>query len=144
RKEQLRKRATDARLSNVEFHPPQAVERMTEILASFSAVVIPMRQLPISRGAIPSKMLEAMAAGVPILLAGEGDAEALVRDADCGVVVPPEDAAALARAILRLYQDESYRNRLGRNARSYAVRRFERGAINRSFELRLAEIIHGA
>jgi len=68
--------------------------------------------------AAPSKLLEYMAAGRPIVYAGEGSAAALVERADAGVVVPPGDAAAIASALTTLTHDE--RIRLGRAARAYA------------------------
>src|SRR5581483_9128430 len=68
--------------------------------------------------AAPSKLLEYMAAGRPIVYAGEGSAAELVSDARAGVVVPPGDAQAVLRAIAGL--DETERERLGRAARARA------------------------
>jgi glycosyltransferase involved in cell wall biosynthesis len=61
-----------------------------------------LRDLPIFRGAVPTKTLEALAAGRPVLLSAEGEAADLVADGDAGVVVPPGDPAALAAAIERM------------------------------------------
>jgi glycosyltransferase involved in cell wall biosynthesis len=55
---------------------------------------------------IPSKIFEAMAMGVPVLMSvPEGEATTLVRTTACGVLVPPEDPQAMAQAIVRLGQD---------------------------------------
>jgi colanic acid biosynthesis glycosyl transferase WcaI len=60
---------------------------------------------------IPSKLFEAMAHGVPILISvPEGEATALVRETGAGLVLPPEDPAALAAAVLELM---GARERLG-------------------------------
>jgi glycosyltransferase involved in cell wall biosynthesis len=68
--------------------------------------------------AAPSKLLEYMAAGRPIVYAGEGSAAALVERAGAGIVVPPGDAPAVAEAVASLSPDE--RLRLGAAARAYA------------------------
>jgi glycosyltransferase involved in cell wall biosynthesis len=59
-----------------------------------------------------------MAAGRPIVYAGEGSAAALVERAGAGIVVPPGDAPAVAEAVASLSPDE--RLRLGAAARAYA------------------------
>ncbi|WP_176457674.1 glycosyltransferase [Pseudomonas mandelii] len=51
---------------------------------------------------IPSKTQAYMAAGKPILMAVDGDAADLVRDAGCGVVSESDNPQALANAILAL------------------------------------------
>jgi glycosyltransferase involved in cell wall biosynthesis len=46
----------------------------------------------------------------------------LVKTADCGVCVLPEDSASLAGATEQLYTDSELRKRLGKNGRDFAVR----------------------
>jgi glycosyltransferase involved in cell wall biosynthesis len=72
-------------------------------------------------GTYPLKLFEAMACGVPIIvsdLRGQAD---VVRDAGCGIVVPPEQSAALAAAVARLAVDAAERHRLGAASRAYVV-----------------------
>jgi len=47
----------------------------------------------------------------------------------CGISVPPEDSAALAKAVGQLAQDVEMRLELGRCARAYAEGNYERDAI---------------
>jgi colanic acid biosynthesis glycosyl transferase WcaI len=68
--------------------------------------------------AAPSKLLEYMAAGRPIVYAGEGAAAEFVTAAGAGVVVAPGDAAAIVSALAALSPAE--RLRLGRAGRAYA------------------------
>ena len=63
---------------NVRFISAQPSSRMREVLSTFDVAVIPLRRLALFRGALPSKMFEAMAAGVPLLVSIEGEARALV------------------------------------------------------------------
>jgi len=71
----------------------------------------------------PNALLEAMAHGLPAIVtdASPGPLD-LIRDGVNGLVVPVEDAAALARAIERLARDPELRARLGRAAREAAGR----------------------
>lgn len=61
--------------------------------------------------------LEAAASGVPSVAADAGGAIDAVEDGATGIVVPPDDAAAVAAAIDRLLGDEELRRRLGEAGR---------------------------
>lgn len=73
---------------------------------------------------LPYVLLEAMAAGRAIVASDiPGISDTL---ADCGVLVPPADPAALAREIIRLAEDPGRRKRLGEKARKRATDHFSR------------------
>jgi phosphatidylinositol alpha-1,6-mannosyltransferase len=61
--------------------------------------------------------LEAMAAGLPIVAARAAAVPELVADGDCGLLVPPGDAEALAAALGRLLHDPAERQRLSEGGR---------------------------
>ncbi|MCW5877453.1 MAG: glycosyltransferase family 4 protein [Anaerolineales bacterium] len=65
-------------------------------------------------------LLEAMASGLPIVATQVGAAGKLIRDGEHGLLVPPEDTAALSVALQRLLADPALRSRLGRGARQAA------------------------
>jgi glycosyltransferase involved in cell wall biosynthesis len=61
----------------------------------------------------PLAILEAMAAGLPVVASRAGGIPDLVRDGETGVLVPPGDAVALADALERLLGDDELTARLG-------------------------------
>jgi len=63
--------------------------------------------------------LEAMACGLPVVAGAGSGASEVVRDGETGILVPPQDVAALTEALRRLLADAAGRTQLGRQARQY-------------------------
>lgn len=70
-----------------------------------------------STGLFPLKLFEAMACGVPIVLTDFPGQADLVREHDCGLVIPPGDHEALASAVAYLYGNPDVRASMGQRAR---------------------------
>ena len=86
------------------------------LLAAADLLVLPSRMEGLSLA-----LVEAHAAGVPCLVTRVGGNEEIVADGETGVIVPPEDPAALAGALGRLLSDPAERWAMGEAAR----RRYE-------------------
>ena len=71
----------------------------------------------------PAVLKEAMAAGVPVAAAGLDGVEEIIEDARHGLLTPPGDAKALARAVVNLSRDGDLRRRLAGAARRRAESR---------------------
>jgi glycosyltransferase involved in cell wall biosynthesis len=80
--------------------------------------------LPSRQEAFPLATLEAMAAGLPVIASDVGGVSEQILDRQSGVLVPPGDPKALARAILDLAADPSLRRRLGESARKRVAELF--------------------
>lgn len=74
---------------------------------------------------MPLVVIEAMAAGRPVVVTDVGGSREVVGSDDCGVVVPPSDPGALAHAILELAGDSSLRRAMGAAARTRARTAFD-------------------
>src|SRR5207302_4154277 len=92
-----------------------------------------LKRLDLFKAALPSKMFESMAAERPIVAALWGEAATLVESAGCGLVVEPEDAAAIREAVEKLAADPELARRLGESGRRYAIEHFERKDIAKRF-----------
>lgn len=80
--------------------------------------------LPSYREGLPKSLLEALAAGRPVVAADEPGCREVVRHEDNGLLVPSRDPAALAEALRRLIADSSLRERLGMRGRQRAETEF--------------------
>lgn len=80
--------------------------------------------LPSEYEAFGLVLLEALAQGTPVIASRVGGIPEFVPDGKAGVLVPPRDAAALAAALLRLWDDEPTRRRLGAFGRSEVVPKY--------------------
>jgi sugar transferase (PEP-CTERM/EpsH1 system associated) len=77
----------------------------------------------ISEG-IPLTVIEAMAAGLPVVATGVGGLAEVVEEGKTGLLAPAGDHAALARDLLRLAEDPGLRAEMGRRGRERAFARF--------------------
>ena len=87
------------------------------VLASLDVLV-----LPSAYEEMGSVLTEAMAAGLPVVASDVGGIPEVVRDGETGLLVPPGDVDALARALDRLVADPELRRRLAAGARDRAGR----------------------
>jgi colanic acid biosynthesis glycosyl transferase WcaI len=85
-----------------------------------------LRDIRLFEGALPTKLLECMAAGRPVVLAARGEAAELVARTRAGIVVAPEDPEAIARAFRDLAADRARGAALGENGRRAAIAEFDR------------------
>ena len=130
--DRLRARAAGA--ANVVFAGAVAKSDVPATLRLFDACYVGFHQSPLYRfGIAPNKVYDYMAAGRPIILAAQA-ANDVVRDAECGVTVAPDDPAALAEAIRALHAlPSAERARLGANGRAYAEREHGYGGLAKRY-----------
>lgn len=84
-----------------------------ELLAHAAVAWIPLQVHENYARAVPTKLVEAMAAGRPVVASDFGRMAAIVRQSGCGLLVPAADPAAHAAAIDRLFGDPELAARLG-------------------------------
>lgn len=95
----LKARVLEMNLGNVVFFPPVPMSEVGTVLATADVLLVHLRKDPLFEITIPSKTQAYMAVGKPLLMAVNGDAADLVRQAKCGLTVEPENPKALADAV---------------------------------------------
>jgi glycosyltransferase involved in cell wall biosynthesis len=102
---------------------------MPQILALAQCLLVHLRRSELFETVIPSKLFEAMAMERPILLAVRGEAEQIVRQANCGIVIEPENDEQLVEAVIRLNEDSQLLSELSASGRAFARRHYSRSAL---------------
>jgi glycosyltransferase involved in cell wall biosynthesis len=82
----------------------------------------------------PLSVMEAMAAGRPVISTAVGGVPELVEDGGCGLLVPPRDPETLSRAMESLLEKPGLRERLGAAAAERARKRFGVETMTRAYE----------
>jgi glycosyltransferase involved in cell wall biosynthesis len=124
---ELERQARDEGLDNVAFTGMVARAELPAYLASSDACLVHFRKDDLFGTILPSKFFEDAAMERPILLGFEGDARAMLREADCGIAFEPsndEELAAAAEQLAAAPQEE--RRRLGANGRRYVLEHYDR------------------
>lgn len=80
--------------------------------------------LPSYAEGLPISLLEAMAAGLPVVVTPVGGIPTVIRDGEEGLLVQPGDVAGLVRALKRLLEDATLRRHLGDAARTRCREQF--------------------
>ncbi len=126
-REHLEERLREERIDRVRLLQAQPREKIPPLLAAADAALISLgSQIP---GAVPSKIYEAMASSLPILLIAEGEPARRVEAAGCGIAVSPDDPAAIRNAFTALVADANTFAELGRAGRLAAESTYDRARI---------------
>jgi glycosyltransferase involved in cell wall biosynthesis len=116
-----------ARLENV-VHLPGWLSQaaLSSALGRATALVVPSRIADRGdRDGIPNVVLEAMAAGLPIVATNVSGIPEAVIDRATGLLVPPDDPAALAAALQKVIEDRQAARELGDAGRRRALDLFD-------------------
>ncbi len=138
KKSELMAEAKRRHLKNVIFLESVPHDHMPLLFAGADVCLIPLRKLPLLESTLPFKMFEVMACARPIILGVEGEARRLAeREAGAAVAVEPENAEALASAILYLRENPEVASLLGQRGRAFVEERFNRDQLTSALEARL-------
>jgi glycosyltransferase involved in cell wall biosynthesis len=130
----------EMRLSNVVMLDMLGRDRMPAVWSATDASLIVLRDKPVFRTVIPSKMFETMAMTRPIILGVAGESQEMVAEANAGLCITPEDAVALANAVRALSADPALAQQLGENGYRYVTERHDRTILARTFSALLHKI----
>ncbi|MFA9201527.1 MAG: glycosyltransferase family 4 protein, partial [Cypionkella sp.] len=135
-------RAVRARgLARVRLPGRVAPEEMGRVLAAADAALLTLVDDAMVARTIPSKLQTYLGAGRPVVVAAGGEAARVTREAGAGVIAPPGDPAALARAIAALADlPAAERAAMGERAARYYAEHFEPDGLARWLIARLRRL----
>ncbi len=111
-------------------------EDTAALLAASDMLVCPSRHEPLG-----NVVIEAWAAGTPVIAASSVGPAALIRDGATGLLVPIEDADALARAMTRMAESRSLRAGLAAAGRAAYAEEFSESVVVRQYRDFLARVV---
>ena len=115
--------------ANVRFLGVVPPEKVPEVYARADAGTVLLRDRTIFEEALPTKLLEVMAAGRAAIVSARGEAARLVERAGAGIAVPPEDPGALADAFAQLQRSPDTVEQFGAGGRRHALDAFGTEAL---------------
>ncbi len=121
-------------LDNVLMLDQQPKEQMPWLWALSDVSLILLKKSDLFKTVIPSKIFESMAMEKPIILGVEGESANIVRAADAGYCIEPENAEELANRLLDLHADEALCEKLGANGRIHVSNFYDRKELAKRFE----------
>ena len=123
----LQKRAAQEHLDNVIFHDPVNKARLSGLMASADLGLQILANVPaFYYGTSPNKFFDYIASGLPVLNNYPGWLAEMIAKENCGFVVPPDDAALFADALIQAADDRNDLLDKGARGRELAVREFDR------------------
>jgi putative colanic acid biosynthesis glycosyltransferase WcaI len=128
-------------LTNLRFVDQQPREEVPAYLCASDLSLVLLRKTDLFKTVIPTKLLECMSCGRPVILGVDGQARELMEEANAGIFVEPENADALSHAILQLAADPPMRHAMGANGRRYILERLSRGKTALDYLQVLEEIV---
>ncbi|HTR96537.1 MAG TPA: sugar transferase [Candidatus Acidoferrales bacterium] len=128
-KNALARSAAERGLVHCSFEPSVAPETLVERLHEADACVATTRASEFAGETIPVKLFDYLACGCPVVAAVRGDAAAIVEASGGGLVVEPENGAAIADALRRLKSDPALRARLAAAGPAFVQREHSRRTL---------------
>ncbi|MCW8085989.1 glycosyltransferase family 4 protein [Sabulicella glaciei] len=121
-------------LRNVSFLPPLPKRELARLLAGSQIGLLCLAPVgEFAEWTAPNKLMDFLAAGLPVLSNLPGAAARLLEEGECGVTVDPRDAEALAAALVRMAARPAERLKMARAARDMAQRRLDRRLLAARF-----------
>jgi len=116
-------------LKNVVFLPVQKKEELIKLIKKASVCLVPLKNDPLFRNAIPSKMFEYMACGRPVIASISGEVEKILNSAKSGSIAMAEDANSVADSILYYYNNRGKIIEQGQNGVTYVKQNFRKEVL---------------
>src|SRR5205823_10300129 len=125
-RERIQALAKSKQLANIRFVSQQPREKIPAYIAASDVCLVLLKKSEVFETVIPTKMLEFMSCGRPVILGVNGEAQRILENSRSGIHIAPEDPAALCRAILRLSHHPAMCEAFERNGREYIVENLSR------------------
>ena len=139
-KQKLQDRVRTLELNNITFLPNQPKESIPSLLTSSDIALIPLVSDKLV-DAVPSKLLEAWACKLPVILIAGGEAADIVVKAQGGIVVSSNDVEGIITAITKLKDSHKLMNQYSKKGFDYVTMNYDRKSLARAMEKVIFQIL---
>ena len=140
-KEGLKKRSEREELDNCYFMDAIPKTQLVNLLHQADVGIMPLANVPaFYYGTSPNKFFDYISCALPVVNNYPGWLADMINTHECGVAVPPENANALADALVKLQEDKSVLEGMGKNGLSLAKDAFNRDMLSDKFATFLEEV----
>lgn len=120
-------------------------EELARLLPRFDAGMMILKNVPsFYYGTSPNKFFDYIASGLPVLNNYPGWLADMIEENRCGIVVPPNDPAAFADAVIRMRDRRSELPAMGQRARKLAEKEFSRDLLGDRLVKTLEDVFHNS
>ncbi len=147
KKAELLELAQAYQLPNLDLIPEQPRESIVDYLSAADVALIPLRDLALfkgAKGALPSKIFDAWACELPVIINVEGEAQKVIQQAQAGISIPPANPQMLAEAVRNLSTQKAACREMGRRGRQFTVEHFSRQSQAQSLAQALEGLIQSS
>lgn len=132
--DELQEEAHRQNLDNIVFLGRQDRQLIPGILSISDACLVHLKRARIFETVLPSKIFEASAMAKPIILGVEGSAADLVRRANAGICIEPENDEQLFSSVVKLADNPKLCGTLGQAGHEYVMKHFDRDVIAKDYQ----------
>lgn len=132
-KEKIREMIKDKGLTNIQVLNSVSKQKVPQYYAACDVGVVHLRDTPLFKEVLPSKIFEYLAMERPVISAVGGDANRLILDSGGGVGIEPENPRQLADTILKLSRQRARLGKMGKKGRHYVLRNYNRTTLAASY-----------
>jgi len=127
-------------LNNIVMLGQLPKEDMPRLWSVSDASLVLLRKLDLFLTVIPSKIFESMAMKKPIIIGVAGESKEIIQDANAGIAIEPENASALAAAIVKLADSPALCREYGDKGSEYVAAHFDRQVLAQRYEQKLSAL----
>lgn len=132
-REKLEEDAKKRNLKNIVFLGHIAKSEIPEWVASSDINLVHLKKTELFATVMPSKIFESAGCARPVLMAVNGFAKKLVEDANMAVSIEPEDAQAMADALVEIQDKSDFLSELGENGHKNVASVYDRDSQAKNY-----------
>lgn len=128
KRKELEEKAINLGLTNIYFVGMQPHSSVISILKNADASIVPLKSDKL-QDSVPTKMLESLGIGCPVILCAGGEARRILEKSNGGIAVNSGDHIELVSIINQLYNKELSRTEMSESGREFVLQHFTRDEI---------------